>query len=101
MDAHSMTIYESIVQLKILKEEYDKLYDDDFFTVDIFLIEDDAKAIEMAIASLEAWEKVKAEIDESRDALKTMIDGEWFAGKLKGLDCAVAIINKHLQEVTE
>jgi hypothetical protein len=97
-----MTIDESVVQLKILKEEYDKLYDDDYFTVDMFLIDDDAKAIEMAIASLEAWERVKDDIHEYETDCMVSADCQ------DCKDCNVAmfksiyhIIDKHLQEVTE
>ena len=63
------------------------------------LMQEEYEAVGLAIESLCAWGKVKAEIEESRGALKTMIDGEWCAGKLKGLDCAVAIIDKHLSEI--
>jgi hypothetical protein len=54
------------------------------------------EAVRMAIASLEAWEKVKQEIE---DMLETLSDGgdDWFTAEK--LNDVLEIINKHLQEV--
>ena len=51
-------------------------------------------ALEMAIASLEAWEKVKAEIDEQYDRVHP-----YNISCAEGLEMALEIINKHLQKV--
>lgn len=57
-----------------------------------------ADAYDMSIASLEAWGKVKAEIE---DMLETLSDGgdDWFTAEK--LNDVLEIIDKHLQEVTE
>lgn len=55
-----------------------------------------ANAYDMAIASLEAWEKVRAEIDEQYDRVHP-----YNISCAEGLEMALAIINKHLQEVEE
>lgn len=54
-------------------------------------------AVNMAIASLEAWEKVRQEIE---DMLETLSDGgdDWFTAEK--LNDVLEIIDKHLQEVT-
>ena len=55
------------------------------------------KAFDMAIESLEAWDKVKQEIE---DMLETLSDGgdDWFTAEK--LNDVLEIIDKHLQEVT-
>lgn len=52
------------------------------------------EAKEMAIKSLEAWEKVKIEIDEATEMLP---DGDFY---IKNLDVK-RIFDKHLSEVSE
>jgi len=53
-------------------------------------------ALEMAIKSLEAWEKVKAEI---KDLDLGFVDEEYRAGVSYGIMKTTQIINKHLKEV--
>lgn len=53
------------------------------------------KALNMAIASLEAWEKVKAEIISERNHRRDRGHHE----QSTGLSKAIEIIDKHLQEV--
>lgn len=52
------------------------------------------KAFDMAIAILEAWEKVKAEIDEQYDRVHP-----YNISCAEGLEMALDIIDKHLKEV--
>jgi len=52
----------------------------------------DDKALDIAVKSLEAWEKVKAEIDEQYDRIKPY---NIFCAE--GLEMALGIIDKHLQ----
>jgi len=53
-------------------------------------------SINMAIRSLEAWDKVRTEIEENRDDWIKGLDPEWHT-----YDRCIAIINKHLKGVTE
>lgn len=54
-----------------------------------------SEAIEVAIASLEAWEKIRAGIDEQYDRVHP-----YNISCAEGLEMALGIIDKHLQEVT-
>ena len=38
--------------------------------------------------------KIRAEIDAHREKLKVMADDDWYAGKIRGYDCAIEIIDK-------
>lgn len=61
-------------------------------------------AIEMAIKSLEAWEKVKEEIKQKSDYTKNIWDeypDEWYAGKCSAYHESLEIIEKYLAEVSE
>ena len=40
-------------------------------------------------------DKIRAEIDAQREKLKIMADDDWYAGKIRGYDCAIEIINKY------
>lgn len=55
-------------------------------------------ALEMAIASLEAWEKVKAEIEDEKIDFDINIGMEKYYNN--AIDDVLQIIDKHLQEVT-
>ena len=48
---------------------------------------------DMAIRSLEAWEKVREEIQRKANS------GQWSEATVFGMSKAIAIIDKHLQEV--
>ena len=43
-------------------------------------------------------DKIRAEIDTHRETLKTMADDDWYAGKIRGYDCAIEIIDKYNAE---
>ena len=43
-------------------------------------------------------DKIRAEINTHRETLKTMADDDWYAGKIRGYDCAIEIINKYRAE---
>jgi hypothetical protein len=53
-----------------------------------------ADAYDMSIASLEAWKKIKQEIDEQYDGVHP-----YNISCAEGLEMALGIIDKHLQEV--
>ena len=53
-----------------------------------------ADAYDMSIASLEAWRKVKAEIDEQYDRVHP-----YNISCAEGLEMALEIIDKHFKEV--
>ena len=55
-----------------------------------------SEAIEMAIASFEAWKKVKAEIDEQYDRVHP-----YNISCAEGLEMALEIIDRHLRKVLE
>ena len=60
--------------------------------------------IELAIKSLEAWEKVKKEIEQESDFTKDIWEkypDEWYAGKCNAYGVSLGIIDKHLAEVEE
>ena len=42
--------------------------------------------------------KIRAEIDAHREKLKIMADDDWYAGKIRGYDCAIEIIDKYKAE---
>ena len=59
------------------------------------------QAFTMAIKALEqepktdTIDKIRAEIDAHREMLKTMADDDWYAGKIRGYDCTIEIIDKY------
>ena len=64
----------------------------------------DILAYNMAIQSLEAWEKVKNEIKQKSDYTKNIWDeypDEWYAGKCSVYHESLEIIDKYLAEVSE
>ena len=54
-----------------------------------------AEALHIAIESLEAWEKVKEEIQRKANS------GQWSEATTYGMNKSISIINKHLSEVSE
>ena len=40
-------------------------------------------------------DKIRAEIDAHREKLKIMADDDWYAGKIRGYDCAIEIIDRY------
>ena len=46
-------------------------------------------------------DKIRAEIDSHREILKTMAVDDWYAGKIRGYDCAIEIIDKYKAESEE
>lgn len=60
------------------------------------------EATEMAIKSLEAWEKIKKEIDDSiLICRKDAQNNTWCDGELAGFLQSKDIINRNLSEVNE
>ena len=59
------------------------------------------KTIDKAIKSLEAWDKVKKEIQDEKDEILDSIEDEYFRGDFLGLKIALNIINKYLGEIEE
>ncbi len=62
------------------------------------------EAKEMAIKSLEAWEKVKEEIGQESAYTKNTWEeypDEWYAGKCNAYGECLRIIDQHLAEVTK
>ena len=92
-------------------EECIDILDDNFTVLNThghYTEKEEAKAIEMAIASLEAWEKVKAEIEELEIVYESYFAGDTRTDAQKSADwwkmdkqIVLQIIDKHLQEVTE
>ena len=67
-------------------------------------VKDYKEALQMAIQSLEAWEKVKEEIKQKSDYTKNIWDeypDEWYAGKCSAYHESLRIIEKYLSEVSE
>lgn len=61
-------------------------------------------ACEDAITALKQYpilDKVRAEIDAHREKLKIMADDDWYAGKIRGYDCAIEIIDKYRGNIDE
>ena len=68
----------------------------------ISLADDRQDAIAMAIKSLEAWEKVKKEIDDSISVCESdAMRDTWCDGELAGFLQSKDIINRNLSEVEE
>ena len=68
----------------------------------ISLADDRQDAIAMAIKSLEAWGKVKKEIDDSISACESdAMRDTWCDGELTGFLQSKDIINRNLLEVEE
>ena len=67
----------------------------------MFMTHLDYDALRMAKEALEqepktdVLDKIRAEIDAHRETLKTMADDDWYAGKIRGYDCAIEIIDKY------
>lgn len=87
-----MTIEESKEYISSIVDTYEICHDAEHTSVAVSIGVEDAKALEMAIASLEAWEKVRQDIQtETDDKSNNMYFNLGMLG-------ALAIINKHLQE---
>lgn len=89
-----MTEEEAIKKLKEQQNEFNEHY------IDYAGINE---AYNMAIRSLEAWEKVKEEIKSSLITHGQVVEGEYFADDAEsinyGLNKASEIITEHLKEV--
>jgi hypothetical protein len=82
---------QAISELKCLREDY---WDDDGYGHETKEYEDTMVALDKAITSLEAWDKVKEDIKHSQFI---------YLSDDKGIECipifeALDIINKHLKE---
>ena len=58
-------------------------------------LEENYIALDMAIKSLEAWGKVKEEIQRKANS------GQWSEATIYGMNKSISIIDKHLKEVEE
>ena len=89
-----MTIDESKTVLTTHREHWERLLSEGI--CDASEGRETIDAFTMAIASLEAWERVKQEIE---DMLETLSDGgdDWFTAEK--LNDVLEIIDKHMQEV--
>ena len=61
--------------------------------------QDGHKCLNIAIRSLEAWEKVKAQLESKRTAFT--FENTYEEGKNVGLVIALDLIDKHLKEVED
>lgn len=87
-----MTIDEAIEELSVLHERYNKANDSsDFSMID----GDYVPALDKAIASLEAWEKIKQEINDLFNK------PAYYTPNYDAYKMFLEIIDKHLQEVEE
>lgn len=57
-----------------------------------------AGLMDMPKGMIEVLNKIRAEIDAHREKLKIMADDDWYAGKIRGYDCAIEIIDKYKAE---
>ena len=92
-----MTIEETIEQLDSVIDTYEILLGNGVNS-DILDV-DDLGAIKVAIASLEAWREVKAEIEDYKEKY-IKLHRDWDATMIQGYDDALMVLNKHLEEVT-
>lgn len=91
-----MKVDETKEYISSIVDTYEICHDAKHTSVAVSIGAEDAKALNMAIASLEVWEKVKAEIDEQYDRVHP-----YNISCAEGLEMALEIIDKHLKEVTE
>lgn len=61
----------------------------------------DTASLQMAIASLEVWEKIKKESEHKKFSIMEVKISDTHLGFNGGLECTLVIINKHFQEVKE
>lgn len=80
-----MTIEEAIEQLKLTRAANKCNYADKYIL----------DAFDMAIRSLEAWEKIRAEIGKESEVKTLQL--RW--GEAMGLNKAIEIIDNHLEEL--
>jgi hypothetical protein len=92
-----MTIEEAIEYISSIVDTYEICHDAKHTSVAVSIGAEDAKALEMAIASLEAWGKVRQEIYKRHNEY----EADYCAGVRFGLLDALVIIDKHLQETSE
>lgn len=88
-----MTIDEAKEYISSIVDTYEICHDAKHTSVAVSIGVEDVKALEIAIASLEAWGKVRAEIDEQYDRVHP-----YNISCAEGLEMALGIVDKHLQE---
>lgn len=65
----------------------------------LLLTGEDWETIVKALEQESILDKITAEINTHKEELKTMADtDDWYAGKLKGHECDIEIIDKYRQE---
>lgn len=89
-----MTIDEAKEYISSIIDTYEICHNPERILVGVPIDAEDAKALNMALASLEAWEKVRQEIDEQYDRVHP-----YNISCAEGLEMALGIINKHLAEL--
>ncbi len=85
-----MTREEAIKELKILREDY---WEDDGYGHETIQNDDTMFALDMAIRSLEGWEKVKTKIEEAQSSIFCTEDEN------TGLEIALILIDNQISEV--
>ena len=50
-------------------------------------------------STIEVLQEIRQEIDQHREGIKIMTDDDWYAGKLRGYDCVIEIIDKHIKQI--
>ena len=91
-----MTIEQAIIHMEIRRNELQNSINNG--------IDEDIKALDMAINSLKAWEKVKAKIRKGKYAVKKGLPERsliYANGWDDGLEIAIDIIDRHLKGVVK
>jgi hypothetical protein len=89
--------FEFTLHSPLSKEDWDKLTDVELERTErIWFKTPSGKKIDYIPADV--LDKIRAEIDAHREKLKIMADDDWYAGKIRGYDCAIEIIDKYKAE---
>jgi hypothetical protein len=81
---------QAISELKCLREDY---WDDDGYGHETKEYEDTMVALDKAIASLEAWDKIKEELEKEMNEYENVLSDLSYSD---GLGYALAVIDEHL-----
>lgn len=74
------------------------ILDDNFTVIDThghYTDEEESEALATAVKGLEAWEKVRQEIERKSKS------GQWSEAVIYGMQKSLAIINKHMGEIND
>jgi hypothetical protein len=86
---------QAISELKCLREDY---WDDDGYGHETKEYEDTMVALDKAIASLEAWEKINEELEKEMNEYENVLSDLSYSD---GVGYALAVIDEHLKEIEE